>query len=88
MGMTIEDIKAKLDKSNLDSDTLIELTRMMQSAYNARLKADLVSTLEDLDLQIDEFDSGCGWYGLIKKVEVHKLIQQKINVLKENTDDR
>ena len=30
MGMTIEEIKAKLDKSNLDSDTLVELTRYLE----------------------------------------------------------
>ena len=30
MGMTIEEIKAKLDKSNIDSDTLIELTRYLE----------------------------------------------------------
>ena len=30
MGMSIEEIKAKLDKSNIDSDTLIELTRYLE----------------------------------------------------------
>ena len=29
MKMTIEEIKVKLDKSNLDSDTLVELTRYL-----------------------------------------------------------
>ena len=47
--------------------------------YETRLKADMVAMLEDLDLQIDEFDSGCGWEGYIKKIDVHKLIRQKIN---------
>ena len=28
--MSIEEIKAKLDKSNIDSDTLIELTRYLE----------------------------------------------------------
>lgn len=50
--------------------------------YENRLKADMLAVLEDLDLLIDEFDSGCGWDGYIKKIDVHKLIQQKINDLR------
>lgn len=55
--------------------------------YEARLRADMAAMLEDLDLQIDEFDSGCGWDGYIQKIDVHKLIQQKINVLKAESED-
>lgn len=55
---------------------------MMRLDYEARLKADKVAILEDLDLLIDEFDSGSGWDGYIKKIDVHKLIQQKINGLR------
>lgn len=55
--------------------------------YEARLKADMAAMLEDFDLQIDEFDSGCGWDGYIKKIDVHEIIQQKINALKEPSND-
>lgn len=54
--------------------------------YENRLKADMVAMLEDLDLLIDEFDSGCGWDGYIKKIDAHGLIQQKINTLREGKD--
>ena len=56
--------------------------------YETRLKADLAAMLEELDLQIDEFDSGCGWDGYIKKIDVHGLIQQKINDLKVVEDGK
>jgi len=53
--------------------------------YEARLKADMVAMLEDLDLLIDEYDSGCGWDGYIKKIDAHALITRKINALKGDT---
>lgn len=55
--------------------------------YEDRLKADMAAMLEDLDLQIDEFDSGCGWDGYIKKIDLHELIQQNINKLKGDQDE-
>lgn len=54
--------------------------------YETRLKADMIAMLEDLDLQIDEFNSGCGWDGYIKKIDVHELIQQKINEYKSESE--
>ena len=46
-----------------------------------RLKADMVAMLEDLDLQIDESAA----YNL-EVAKVQRLIRDKINTLKENTD--
>jgi len=54
--------------------------------YESRLKADMVAMLEDLDLLVDEFDSGWGLDGYIEKIDVHRIIQQKINTLKEQTN--
>lgn len=56
--------------------------QMLKADYENRLRADIAAMLEDLDLQIDEFDSGCGWDGYIKKIDLHELIQQKINAIK------
>lgn len=42
----------------------------------------MAAMLEDLDLLIDEFESG--WDGYIKKIVVHGLIKQKIRELEEN----
>lgn len=61
--------------------------QQLQATYENRLKSDMMAGLEDLDLLIDEFDSGCGWDGYIKKIDVHKLIQQKINALKGVGED-
>ena len=62
--------------------------QMMKADYENRLRADMVAMLEDLDLQIDEFDPGCGWDGYIKKIDLHELIQQKINELKVVEDGK
>ncbi len=43
MGMSIEELKIKLDKSNLDSDTLIELTRYLERFQELeRMKSDMM----------------------------------------------
>lgn len=43
MEMTIEEIKVKLDKSNLDSDTLVELTRYLEGCRELeRMKNDMM----------------------------------------------
>ena len=47
--------------------------------YEARLKADMVAMLEDLDLQIDELAA----YNL-EVAKVQRLIRDKIDKLKEN----
>ena len=46
--------------------------------YEARLKADMVAMLEELDLQIDESAA----YNL-EVAKVQRLIRDKINILKE-----
>lgn len=51
--------------------------------YEARLKADMVAMLEDLDLQIDESAS----YNL-EVAKVQRLIRDKIDKLKENKDEK
>ena len=66
---------------NIAINTMLTYDRL-RTDYENRLKADMVAILEDFDLQIDEFDSGCGWDGYIKKIDVHEIIQQKINALK------
>lgn len=70
----------------IDSDRLKQLLEESRAEYKARLNADMVAMLEDLDLQIDEFNSGCGWDGYIKKIDVHELIQQKINEYKSESE--
>ena len=76
MGMTIDEFEEYAKSHNI-------LT-MTKEFYENRLKADMVAMLEDLDLLIDEFDSGCGWDGYIKKIDAHGLIEQKINALRGN----
>ena len=49
--------------------------------YEARLKADMAAMLEDLDLQIDESAA----YNL-EVAKVQRLIRDRIDKLKENTD--
>ncbi len=55
---------------------------MMRLDYEAKLKADMVAMLEDLDLQIDESAA----YNL-EIAKVQRLIRDKINDLKGNEDD-
>ncbi len=49
--------------------------------YEARLKADMVAMLKDLDLQIEESAA----YN-IRVAKVQRLIRDKINTLKENKE--
>lgn len=50
-----------------------------KTEYEARLKADMVAMLEDLDLQIDE-SVACN----LEVAKVQRLIRDKIDKLKEN----
>ena len=53
----------------------------MQADYNARLKADMVAMLDELDLELyEQYDDT----DLIKVKYVRQAIQQKINNLKED----
>ena len=70
-------------------DGAIETMRkyqMMQADYKARLKADLVAMLTEIQLEIEEMDSGCGWEGYRPTAQVIGLIQQKINELKAESE--
>ncbi len=56
--------------------------------YEARLKADLVAMLTELQLEIDKmksYESSDG-QDLVMLADIGILFQQKINELKENTD--
>lgn len=60
--------------------------------YEARLKADMVAILEELQLEIEELKkplchSATYAKGCVDKGRVEGLIQQKINSLKESEND-
>ena len=57
--------------------------QMFQADYNVRLKADMVAMLTEIQLEIEEMDSGCGWEGYRPTAQVIGLIQQKINAMGE-----
>ena len=93
MGMTIEERIAQLVRvkhyaspSHYETlDVAIETMRkyqMMQADYEARLKADMIAMLEDLDLQIDESAA----YNL-EVAKVQRLIRDRIDKLRENNND-
>jgi len=71
---------AKILKAQIEQQA--KERRMLELDYKARLKADMVAILEDLDLQIDESAS----YNL-EVAKVQRLIRDKINDLKGNEDD-
>ncbi len=52
---------------------------ILKADYEARLKADMVAMLEDLDLQIDELAA----YNL-EVAKVQRLVRDKIDKLKES----
>lgn len=54
--------------------------------YETRLKADIKAILVELQLEIEEMDSGCGWEGYRPTAQVIGLIQQKINALRGNAE--
>ena len=54
--------------------------------HETRLKADLVAMLTEIQLEIEEMDSGCGWEGYRPTAQVLEVIQQKINALRGNED--
>lgn len=100
MGMSIEDIIQGLKETNMICNSVFAYDRkkyidgaidklckyqMMQADYEARLRADMVAMLEEILLEIEEMDSGCGWEGYRPTAQVIGLIQQKITSLKEDT---
>ena len=60
---------------------LREVEAIPKADYENRLKADLVAVLTELQLEVQEMDSGCGWEGYRPTAQVLEVIQQKINDL-------
>jgi hypothetical protein len=60
----------------------VEAYDSFKADYENRLKANMVAMLTDIQLEIEEMDSGCGWEGYRPTAQVIGLIQQKINALK------
>lgn len=92
MGLSIEDIEqwARQNSYTIVADNWWEAAQdtinkyqQLQADYENRLKADLEAILVELQLEIEETDSGCGWDGYIKKDVINDYFQQKINLLKE-----
>ena len=80
---TIEDENLQVFKETLLTaiDTMRKY-QMFQADYEARLKADMVAMLEDLDLQIDESAAYNREYA-----KIQRLIRDKINTLKEQNNE-
>ena len=55
--------------------------------YEQRLKADMVAMLTDIQLEIEKVKTGGDCWELAIKDDCKKIIQQKINALKENKDE-
>lgn len=80
-----------------DAITFSRKYQMMQADYNARLRADMVAMLTEIQLEIDELVTRPGWYGYgaptfssdyIRKVNISEIIQQKINALKAESEEK
>lgn len=93
MGMTIDKtieffngLECHTPQAKDARDVAIDTMRkyqMMQTDYEARLKADLKAILVDLQLEIKEHDPGCGWEGYADKNVIDCIIQEKIKALEE-----
>jgi hypothetical protein len=66
---------------------LREVEAIPKEQYEQRLKADLKAILVELQLEIEEMDSGCGWEGYRPTAQVIGLIEQKINALKAESEE-
>ena len=62
---------------------LREVEAIPKDQYEARLKADLVAMLDELDLEVDELVSHFADGRIVYRYQLHNLIQEKINELKE-----
>jgi ribosomal protein L29 len=84
MGMTIEELVAENDMLKRQLAYESTALTMMQADYKARLKADLVAMLTEMQLEIEEVKTQSGfdeaWDGAVKQCS--EIIQQKINALK------
>ena len=98
MGMTILQAKQRLhekwmeltkDGTEEDIMAALSIAEQVLENYDESLKADMVAMLEEISLEIDEMDCTIdhdfeGYY--TGHVDCQKLIQQKINSLKEAKD--
>lgn len=89
MGMTIEELVAENDRLNRQLAYESTALTMMKADYEARLKGDMVAMLTEIQLEIEELDNPLDYdfegYNQCA-VDCEKLIQQKINSLKEVKD--
>ncbi len=102
MGMTIDEARTALGKErkyalhenkqafDIAIDTMKNY-QMMEADYEARLKADMVAMLTDIQLRIEELDTPPAYqdedYFLIGTNKCSELIQQKIDKLKGVAND-
>lgn len=84
MEMTIEELVAENDKLKRQLAYESTALTMMKADYNARLKADLVAILVELQLEIEELEPlASDSIGFDMCVSMSSdIIQQKINALK------
>lgn len=89
MGMSIEELVAENDKLKRQLAYESTALTMMQADYNARLKADMVAILVELQLELEE--NTVRWYvgrvdgksdDVVLMETINDIIQQKINALK------
>ena len=89
-----EDSRLTVDACEGAIDTMRKY-QQLQADYEARLKADMVAMLTEIQLEIKEkairkqgIDSGFEYdYEFIQSEEVVEIIQQKINTLKEQNNE-
>ena len=79
----MEKIEDKDIELHINRETLLQ-EYIPKADYENRLKADLKAIFVELQMEIEEMDSGCGWEGYRPTAQVLEVIQQKINALKEN----
>lgn len=73
MGMSIEELKTKLDKSNLDSDTIIELTRYLERFQELkRMKSDMMYDIYMEGVNMDGEYQGC-W---VRFKDIEKIVKR------------
>lgn len=76
----------KMDGTGIDEATrnLVDVARkyqMMQADYETRLKADIVAALKELQLEIEEIETGGDPWELAIKDDCNAVIQKKIDAL-------
>ena len=79
----IADIQGEMNLEDFIRQYAEVIMDQFKADYENRLKADMVAMFTELQLEIEEMDSGCGWEGYRPTAQVIGLVQQKINALKE-----